>query len=717
MRTCQYLLRGLCVILVIFAVSCGGGGGGDSAPTGTSPTGTSTSGVSTTGISTTGTSTAAPYILAELVSFPAGKAPAGFVDTGFNSLAAVQVEDQTSGSPMANASVSVNGTALTYIAAQQEYEGELTVAPGDTVTLEVDVGGNSYAASGTQFTSYPTIVTPQTGATWSTATSNLAAWSGVLPTAGSFYALGVFNPSGQLMWPSGNAFDVMPTTTTSFTLNPGVLPTGSELVLIGVGTSLSIPNAAANSGMIIAGFNYASITINNGPIVSLTSIAVTPSQPTFIEGKTLQLTATGTYSDLSTQDLTTQVTWMSSDTAEATVSATGLVTGVGIGSPTITATLGAVSGSTVSTIFQPTPSPTPPLSQSVAYQIDYAHSGMAVFSDPIAFPVNPAWTVTLDGAISYPLIAGGTVFVTTTAGSLYALNKQTGSFVWGPKAISGGYWTGHAYDNGTVFVLTYDGILSSFDAATGQPGWITQLPYQWSFTSPPTAVNGIVYTGGAGEGGTLYAVDESNGNVLWTAGVENGDESSPAVSSDGVFVTYPCQAYKFDPYTGSALWHYSGACEGGGGRTPAYANGSLYMRDWTNPSGLIFDATTGTLTGSFAATPIPAFSTQTGFFLTSGTLKAIDLSSLNVLWSFTGDGNLVSAPIVINQNVVVGSSSGLVYALDAANGSQIWSGNAGSPIAGPDEQNARPLTGLGAGEGYLVVPAGNTLTAWHFSGP
>jgi outer membrane protein assembly factor BamB len=143
------------------------------------------------------------------------------------------------------------------------------------------------------------------------------------------------------------------------------------------------------------------------------------------------------------------------------------------------------------------------------------------------------------------------------------------------------------------------------------------------------------------------------------------------------------------------------------------------MRDEYNPVSLILDAATGTLTGNFTATPIPAFSAQSGFFLSAGTLKGIDLSSNNVLWSFTGDGTLVSAPIVINNNVIVGSSSGNVYAVDATTGAQIWRGNAGSPIPTPYEQNVSvPLTGFGAGDGYLIVPAGgNRLTAWKISGP
>src|SRR5262249_3252599 len=48
---------------------------------------------------------------------------------------------------------------------------------------------------------------------------------------------------------------------------------------------------------------------------TLTTIQVTPSNPTVTVGGTQQFTATGLYSDQSTQDLTTQVTWTSSNTA------------------------------------------------------------------------------------------------------------------------------------------------------------------------------------------------------------------------------------------------------------------------------------------------------------------------------------------------------------------------------------------------------------------
>lgn len=713
-------LRFAAVVSCLILAACGSGGGGGGGDTST---------------------TAAPYILAGVLSFPETNVPAGFMPTGFNSEASVTVLDSSTGEPITNASVSVNGLPLAYDVASQEYVGGISVSPGSSITLNVTVGSATYTTTATQFSAYPAITSPLTDATWVWSESNLAAWSGVAPTTSSLYALGIFDTNGELVWPYGSV-QFLPTTTTSYTVPPWSLTTGKRFLIVGLMDLVDIPNADPDSGLIIGGFNYVPITVVDAKpvVVTLQSITVAPDNPTVTVGKTKQLTATGSYSDGSTQDLTAQVSWQSSDPAKATVSTTGLVSGLSYGSTTVKATLGSISGSTLVNVFQPTPSPAPPLSQAVTYQIDYAHSGRAVFPYSITFPSNPAWSVTLNGAISYPLIAGGKIYVTTSSPvtgtgvygtSLYAIDAQDGTILWGgPVAISGTYhWSASAYDHGKIFVINFDGLLRSFDAATGAPGWSKQLPGgQYWFDSPPTAVNGIVYVGGSGSGGTLYAVDETTGNVLWTASVANGQQSSPAVSSDGVFVSYPCQVYKFDPITGESLWHYSGPCQGGGGETSAYANGLLYVRDpilstINNPSSLeppgrIYDATIGTQVGTFNADPIPALGTTTGFFLNSGALQAVNLSSHTVLWSFPGDGKLVSAPIVINEAVIVGSSSGKVYAIDVTTGLEVWSKNAGSAIAGSFEGGLnQPPTGLGAGEGYLVVPAGNVLTAWKLSGP
>ncbi len=84
----------------------------------------------------------------------------------------------------------------------------------------------------------------------------------------------------------------------------------------------------------------------------LVLIQITPVNPSLAKGTTLQLTATGNYSDSSTQDITNQVTWnvSVSDSALASVSnaagTNGLATALAVGSATISATLGSVDATT-----------------------------------------------------------------------------------------------------------------------------------------------------------------------------------------------------------------------------------------------------------------------------------------------------------------------------------------------------------------------------------
>jgi phospholipase C len=82
----------------------------------------------------------------------------------------------------------------------------------------------------------------------------------------------------------------------------------------------------------------------------LTSIAVTPATASITAGKTQQFTATGTYNNGTTKNLTSSVTWLSSATSIATISSSGLATSLAPGSTTITATSGTISGTAVLTV-------------------------------------------------------------------------------------------------------------------------------------------------------------------------------------------------------------------------------------------------------------------------------------------------------------------------------------------------------------------------------
>ena len=89
---------------------------------------------------------------------------------------------------------------------------------------------------------------------------------------------------------------------------------------------------------------------DSGTAASLSTITVTGASPSTPMFKTNQFTATGKYSDNTTQDLTATATWSSSNTAVATIAANGLATAVKDGTTTITATSGGISNSAVMTV-------------------------------------------------------------------------------------------------------------------------------------------------------------------------------------------------------------------------------------------------------------------------------------------------------------------------------------------------------------------------------
>jgi outer membrane protein assembly factor BamB len=339
--------------------------------------------------------------------------------------------------------------------------------------------------------------------------------------------------------------------------------------------------------------------------------------------------------------------------------------------------------------------------EAVALQINLAHSGDIDFAAGFAAPLAKQWSYDLGGSSSYALVAEGRVFAVANGNDVFALDAITGAKDW-EHLVSDGT-LGGAYDDGQLFFVDFGGLMTSLKAKSGKTLWAAQLPDQYAFSSPPIALKGQVFTGGAGSGGTLYGVDEKNGHVNWMQSVENGDDSSPAYGDKGLYVNYPCQYYKF-ALNGDPLWHYNGGCEGGGGGTVSYFRKHVYVNDWASGN-FVLDAKTGDIVGTYSGGPTPAFfnvgNRGYGLTVTDGRLYCFDVKTGNVAWSFAGDGGLTGLPIVINGQPVIGSTSGTVFLLDGASGAQLWSDDQGGSV-----------TSLSAGEGRLIVVAGDTITAY-----
>lgn len=83
---------------------------------------------------------------------------------------------------------------------------------------------------------------------------------------------------------------------------------------------------------------------------SITALQVAPSNATVAPGVTQQYTATATYANNTTADVTSSVTWSTSQPGTATISSTGLLTGVALGTAIVQAQSGNVTASTNVTV-------------------------------------------------------------------------------------------------------------------------------------------------------------------------------------------------------------------------------------------------------------------------------------------------------------------------------------------------------------------------------
>jgi 6-phosphogluconolactonase (cycloisomerase 2 family) len=147
---------------------------------------------------------------------------------------------------------------------------------------------------------------------------------------------------------------------------PVTLPKAATIELTGVGTSVTRLQIEYLQGNTVVGLGSVAVTvranqtvtITNPPFQDLTtalsSLQVTPAASAIANGSRQQFAAVGTFADGTQSDLTSSVTWSSSNEGVATISGSGLAASVAPGSSTIKASFGPISNQTTLTVSSAT---------------------------------------------------------------------------------------------------------------------------------------------------------------------------------------------------------------------------------------------------------------------------------------------------------------------------------------------------------------------------
>ncbi|MHB8489610.1 MAG: outer membrane protein assembly factor BamB family protein [Candidatus Dormibacteria bacterium] len=246
------------------------------------------------------------------------------------------------------------------------------------------------------------------------------------------------------------------------------------------------------------------------------------------------------------------------------------------------------------------------------------------------------WRRHFDAAVgSRPAVVNGVLYA-TVGSALYALRASTGSKVWSYDTRQDLYFTVPTAANGVVYLTTTNGVVYSFNGATGAKRWSRSVGGQ--LDSAPALGNGaIVVATNLPSGARVLALGRSSGHVLWTRDVPGTVwRGGPAVSRSTVYVGANANVstlYALRLSDGKRLW--SGPLGREMDTTPAVAGDTVIAA--TIDDGLrAFDARDGAVRwnatrGEFWASPVIA--DGVAYIVEDvGTLRALRASSGAVLW-------------------------------------------------------------------------------------
>ena len=310
----------------------------------------------------------------------------------------------------------------------------------------------------------------------------------------------------------------------------------------------------------------------------------------------------------------------------------------------------------------------PAISENLAmFRGNTEHTGVY---DAVGVPKFSSVKWTFHGAgqlISSPAVAEDAIYVGSTAGVLYAVDRASGAKKWAFNAKSR-ITSSPALAAGLVYFGGYDGNFYAVDSATGQLNWKyttggerrfagTHLhgsqpahetmpdPFD-CYLSSPVVWKGAVYFG-SGDG-HVYALDAASGALKWKFRTGDVVHASPAIANGVLYIgSWDSFFYALDADNGKEIWRFKT------GEDPETHNQIGIQSSAAVADGMVY------------------------FGCRDSHLYALDAKTGEKKWAFGTRGSwVVASPAVRDGKVYFATSdSGLLYALNARTGEEVFSLN------------------------------------------
>lgn len=272
----------------------------------------------------------------------------------------------------------------------------------------------------------------------------------------------------------------------------------------------------------------------------------------------------------------------------------------------------------------------------------------------------PLWTnstVAKDKIIAAPLQVGDVAYVGTADRHLLALDADTGAEMW-RFDTDGPVWAQPTYHEGILYVTSLDRHVYALDANTGKEVWQAELDGAISAQPIVNPDEALVYVGAYDN--ALHALDMNDGTEQWQVKATNWIWSAPALADGRLyFVDSSAQAYAVDAANGDLLWQVA-------------------VNEMRQVAGTLLP-TPQKVKGAVQASPVVAdgrvyIASEGNRETDEGLLIALDANSGEEVWQRTVNSPLFATPVVIDDVIVVAMQSELAVlaAFDLESGDPKW---------------------------------------------
>jgi outer membrane protein assembly factor BamB len=348
--------------------------------------------------------------------------------------------------------------------------------------------------------------------------------------------------------------------------------------------------------------------------------------------------------------------------------------------------------------------------EQTMFRYDLGRTG-AVNPDAAPPAGNVKWSFETNGPIhSSATVVDGTVYFGSQDFGLYAVDAETGRQRWVFRADT---WiqSSPAVVDGVVYVGSNDGHMYAIDALTGAEIW--RFSTFFPIKSSPAIVDDLIFFGS--DDYSIYCLEAKTGKKVWEYRTGGWVMSSPVVAEGILYIgsmdqfIYALQAdtgrfrlrvrtgeVQSSPAVQDEIVYFTSrgaffAIDGKARNWP----GEQDMRSWwlqfyafriAPPpppiSGRLWSTSLSVLPWMRRQTvSAPIVTGNTAYLTADDLMFAIDLDTHSIIWTYWASGDLrQSSPALGNGVLYVGSENGSLYAVNAADGHDLWSFETGGKV-------------------------------------